>query len=268
MSVHSISLKGLREQNEDQHDIILNRNGKHPNLKKVNLFAVYDGHGGKLVSKYLKDNLSKHFIGNRVPYPLKSEYVNLVYDHLQKNLKNPEYNNMAYHCGSTALVVIDYIMDGEHVLSILNTGDSRCILCRDDLAIALTVDHKPSWPREKHRIEQLGGTIVFDGFDWRIKDLSVSRAFGDIDATPYLTHRPDIYKYKLSKKDKFIVLACDGLWDVLSNQLVVNFILENCYDNTLETRINKNLNIAEKLARHAIEKGSTDNVSIIIFFLD
>jgi serine/threonine protein phosphatase PrpC len=268
MSVHSISLKGLREQNEDQHDIILNRNGKNSSMSRVNLFAVYDGHGGKAVSKFLKENLSQHFLKTNVEYPLKSEYVNAVYDHLQKELKDPKRNGVAHHTGSTALVAIDYNIENDHLLSIMNTGDSRCILCRDDLAISLTLDHKPSWPRENSRISQLGGVIAFDGFDWRIGDLSVSRAFGDIDATPYVTHRPDIYKYKLSKKDKFIVLGCDGLWDVLSNQQVVNFVLSNCYDSKLESRINREVNIADQLAKFAIKSGSTDNVSIIVYFFD
>ena len=74
----------------------------------------------------------------------------------------------------------------------------------------------------------MNGKIQFDGHDWRIKDLSLSRAFGDLDASPFVTHEPEIYKYKLSSKDKFMVLACDGLWDVLSNQEVVNFVLECC----------------------------------------
>ena len=105
------------------------------------------------------------------------------------------------------------------------------------------------------------------GFDWRVKDLSVSRAFGDIDATPFLSHRPDLYRYKLDKNDKFFVLACDGLWDVMSNCDVVNFILLHCYDNTTNVRINKSINIAKKLAEYAIKKGSTDNITIVAFFL-
>jgi hypothetical protein len=83
------------------------------------------------------------------------------------------------------------------------------------------------WPEEKRRIKNLGGTITHypKGDDPRIKGLSVSRAFGDFNAEPYLTNMPDIFRYKLDKNDKFIVFACDGLWEVLQNQDVVNFIL-------------------------------------------
>ena len=123
-------------------------------------------------------------------------------------------------------------------------------------------------PEERHRISKLGGKPYFDGEDWRISDLSVSRAFGDIDAGPCVTHTPDIFQYRLEKSDKFLVLACDGLWDVLNNNDAVNFILNNCYDNTLTKRINKKQDIAQQLAEHALRKGSTDNITIVIVFFN
>src|SRR5436305_1930508 len=78
--------------------------------------------------------------------------------------------------------------DGKYYINVINTGDSRCIICRDNLGIPLSKDHKPNWPEERYRIQQLGGKIYYDGDDYRIKDLSVSRAFGDIDAEPYVTY--------------------------------------------------------------------------------
>lgn len=266
MNVHSVSLKGLRDQNEDKHDIIVNGNSQNPNIKNVNLFAVYDGHGGKEVSKFLKDNLSKYLLNKTCEYPLKKQHVYAVYDNIQKALSKTSY---ASYSGSTAIVVVMFKCSGSSYLNVLNTGDCRTVLCRDNFALPLSKDHKPNWPEEHYRITQKGGKIVFDGYDYRIKDLSVSRAFGDLDATPYVTHRPDIFRYKLDKNDKFIVIACDGLWDVLNNNDVVNFILMNCYDQTLKTRINnKQMNIARKLGEYALKKGSTDNISIIIVFLD
>ena len=88
------------------------------------------------------------------------------------------------------------------------------------------------------------------------------KTFGDLSAEPYVTCQPDIFKYKISSCDKFIVLACDGLWDVLSNNDVVNFILLKYHSD------NEKQNIATDLAKHAIAKGSTDNISIIIVFFD
>ena len=264
MNVHSVSIKGLRDQNEDKHDIIINSDNKNINNKNINYFAVYDGHGGKDISKYIQENLSQYFLNKKVIYPLSKKYVQNVFDHLQKNLRKI---NQAYYSGSTSLCIINYKYNGDDYINVINLGDSRCILCRDNFAMPLTKDHKPQWPEEKNRITQLGGNITFDGYDWRIKDLSVSRAFGDLDAAPFVTHRPDLFRYKLDKNDKFIVMACDGLWDVLPNQEVANFILSNCYDNTLKKRINLNVNIAKKVAEYALKKGSTDNITIIVIFI-
>merc|ERR1712078_476555 len=133
--------------------------------------------------------------------------------------------------------------NNNNYINIMNTGDCRAVLCRNNVAIPLTKDHKPHWPDERRRINQLGGEIYFDGHDYRITDLSVSRAFGDKSSSKYVTHRPDLYKYKLNKNDKFLILACDGLWDVLTNHDAINFVLDNCYDISMSNRINQNINI-------------------------
>jgi protein phosphatase PTC1 len=264
MIIQAISLKGHRDQNEDKHDIITNIKGTNQKIKDINFFAVYDGHGGKDVSAFLKDNLSKYFLSLSCSYPLKKQDVYNIYDTIQKKISIQPYS--AY-TGSTALVAIMFKQQDDTYLNILNTGDCRCIICRDNFALPLTKDHKPHWPEENRRIIKTGGKIVFDGFDFRIKDLSVSRAFGDTDATPFVSHRPDIFRYKIEKSDKFIVLACDGLWDVLSNDEVVNFILITSYDQSLTKRIvDNNVNVAKKLAEYALTKGSTDNISVIIAF--
>ena len=265
MNVYSISLKGLRPQNEDNHEIILNMDEKDSNIKNINLFAVFDGHGGKQVSNYLKENLPKYFVDKRITYPISKKYVMSVYDYIQKCLAKHAFSK---NMGSTALVVIHFKYNNEEYLNVINSGDSRCILCRDNFAMPLTKDHRPNMVEEYYRIIALGGEVKFDGMDWRIKDLSVSRAFGDIDATPFLTHRPDLFRYKLDKTDKFIILSCDGLFERLDNNTIVNFILLNCYDSTLNNRINKHINIAKKLAEYAIKAGSGDNVSVIICFFD
>lgn len=267
MNVHSVSLKGVRNQNEDRHSIIINLNNNDSTKAPVNFFGVYDGHGGKFVSGFLAESLPSLFIDNRIQYPVSKDYINQVYKYLQHKILKKNYYEKAVHCGSTCLVGIHFKKQDQDYLIVINTGDTRAVLCRDNFAITLSKDHKPAWPEERHRIEELGGQIYFDGDDWRIKDLSVSRAFGDFDAEPYLTCTPDIFRYKLDKNDKFIIFACDGLWDVLSNQDAVNIVLNECYGKDLKTRINKNINIAKKLAEIALKKGSTDNLTIIIYFL-
>lgn len=268
MSIHSISLKGRRNNNEDSHTIIPNGKGQDKSLKNIDFFAIYDGHGGAEVSEYVEKVLPQYFLHKKVPYPLSKHYVTNVYDHVQQSLQNQAY---AHHAGSTGLVMIMFKKKNARYINVINNGDSRCVLCKDNFAYPLTKDHKPHWPEERTRIEQTGGKITFDGMDYRIthkgSSLSVSRSFGDFDTVPFITHRADVYRYALEDKDKFIVMACDGLWDVLSNHDVVNFILTNCYDGTLKHRINPNINIAEKLAEYALIKNSGDNITIIVIFL-
>ena len=76
-----------------------------------------------------------------------------------------------------------------------------------------------------------------------------------------------MYTYELLKKDKFIIIACDGLWDVMSPQDAVNFVLSQSYDVDMK-HINQKVNIARKLAERAIELESGDNVTCIIVFFD
>ena len=267
MSVHSVSLKGKRESNEDKHIIKTNLNGQNKNMNNINFYGIYDGHGGKFVSKFLSNNLHNFFIDKRVKYPLKKSYVNDAYNCIQ-NILETKYGKQSHSCGSTSLVSLQYKdSNNNNYINILNTGDSRCVLCRNNISYPLTKDHKPATPEEKNRIEQLGGKIYYDGYDWRINDLSVSRAFGDNESKKYVTHIPDLYKYKLSKNDKFIVMACDGLWDVMENQDVVDFVLNKCYDMNTGKKLNKKINVAKQLAEHAINIGSTDNItSLVVFF--
>jgi serine/threonine protein phosphatase PrpC len=189
-----------------------------------------------------------------------TKYVNKVYDLLQDNLKMHHPRAVEY-CGSTACVAIQaFDKKDKPILWTINVGDSRAILCnKNGEAIQLTVDHKPNLPEEKKRIEKLGGKIVFDGYEYRIKTLSLSRAFGDLDCCPYVTHLPNIYKYKIDPKDKFLIIACDGLYDTLKNQEAVEYIRDLQFKNF-------NGNYAKALVELAYNKGSLDNITAIVYF--
>jgi serine/threonine protein phosphatase PrpC len=265
MKVYSHSLQGKRKTQEDQHFSFLNLDNTTIEYNSLNLFGVFDGHGGSIVSKYLKMNLPDFFLIKTKKNIYKSkknfiEYINEVYNFLQHNLITKHPKAVEY-CGSTACVVLHYLdINNKHVLWLINVGDSRAVLCnRKNKAVALTNDHKPNDSFEKSRIESLGGKIHFDGYDWRIKSLSLSRAFGDLDCCPYVTHVPSIMKYNININDKFLIIACDGLWDALTNQDAVNFI------NNLQTNNFKG-NYAKAIAEHGLIKGSQDNITVIIYF--
>ena len=279
MLVYQTSLIGKRSTNEDQHHIILNGDKSDSKLNNINFFAVYDGHGGNKVAKFLKDNLSQYFLKKTLQYPLSDNYIIKVFNHLQKKL-SIDNKDFAYSQGSTCLILINYFINNKNYLHVCNLGDCRAVICSNGFSNYLTKDHKPDWPEEKERINKLGGKISYDGYDYRVCDMSVSRAFGDIDASPYVTHIPDIFKYKINQDDQFIILACDGLWDALSNHEAVNFI-KNCIELKKKKNCKKELNegqydiifkdsrknLAKSLAEYAIQKGSMDNITVIIIFL-
>ena len=274
MIIHSTSLQGKRDSNEDHHRIFTNINNNDNNYTPINLFSIFDGHGGKDISKYLNNNLHLYFTSKFNKFDIlndnsKKKYIIKVYDHIESKLEKI-LKNKSFNIGSTSLSLIFFKHKNKTYYYVINVGDCRSVLCNNEcIPIQLSKDHKPHMYDEKNRIEKLNGKIYFDGFDWRISDLSVSRAFGDMDAFPFVTHKPDIFKYKLKKNDKFFILACDGLWDVISNQDACNFVLERIKNSNNLTNIHgtSRNNIAQSLAEYAIKNGSTDNVSIIIIFL-
>lgn len=247
------SLKGKRESNEDAHCIMNNR---------VNYFwGVFDGHGGKDVSEYLGKHMAPSFLRTIHKDGYKIPEIRNNFENIQKQLivDSKKENFNINDVGSTCLVAL---LTGNK-LQVANVGDCRAVLCQDKgLARALTIDHKPDWSLEKNRIEKLGGKVELDKDDdvYRIMDLSVSRAFGDLEYSAYVKNHPDVFTYRLKTTDQFLILACDGLWDEVSSQDAVNFVLKNK---------DKVPNIALSLGKWAInEKESTDNVSIIVIFFN
>jgi serine/threonine protein phosphatase PrpC len=275
MNYNYISLLGARPKNEDEIEVIMNSLGQNKNFKPLNFFSIFDGHGGDKISKYLKDKLPSYFMSNSVDldpskHSVYNKYINKTYKHVQEKLES--FNIPAKTCGSTALVIINYPKsDIYSQLKVINLGDCRAVLCnKDNIAIPLTKDHKPTSWEENTRITLAGGTIIQDSDDDpRINGLSVSRSFGDLDAKPHVSHLPDIYDYEISLgKDKFIIMGCDGVWDVLSNQDAVDFVLfamdKIKVEPACKTRTKSN--IANLLGEYAISKGSQDNISVLIIW--
>lgn len=263
-NVYFSSLIGGRETNEDAHIIF-----KHNNIE---IYGICDGHGGNSVSKLLSELIPILVTKQKIVYPLSKQTIIKLYNDIQQKICKLPFGN---ECGSTCILIIIFNVNNTKHLYSINVGDSRSILCsfiNDKLVnnlpykiYQLSYDHKPIHPLERKRIEQMGGIIKMDGPTFRIGDLSLSRAFGDCD-NKYTHPTPDIIHKILVKNDKFIVLACDGLFDVVDNETVTNIILSLCYSRGI--RKNKQMNIAEMLANFAIENGSTDNVSVIVIFLD
>ncbi|KAG0466966.1 hypothetical protein HPP92_018546 [Vanilla planifolia] len=118
-------------------------------------------------------------------------------------------------------------------LIVANAGDSRCVISRKGQAYGLSRDHKPELEVERERILKAGGFVHAGRVNG---SLNLSRAIGDMEFKQnkflpadkqIITANPDITIVDLSEDDEFVVLACDGVWDCMSNQQLVDFIHEH-----------------------------------------
>ncbi|KAB0795291.1 hypothetical protein PPYR_12130 [Photinus pyralis] len=120
----------------------------------------------------------------------------------------------------------------ENQLYVANAGDSRCIVCRNGKAVDMSLDHKPEDDLETQRILKAGGRVTHDG---RVNGgLNLSRAIGDhaykqnkelSDREQMITALPDVKTLTINPgEDEFMVLACDGIWNFMSSQQVVDFV--------------------------------------------
>ena len=149
---------------------------------------------------------------------------NAIEDEFDDN-DDPDSHN-ATGMGCTAVSVLIH----HGMVTVANTGDSRCVISRKGEATPLTLDHKPIIYEEAQRIIRAGGFVR----DNRVNGaLNVSRTIGDLDfkRNTELPHTeqmvvatPDITDFELQDGDEFLILACDGIWDVLSNQEAVDFV--------------------------------------------
>jgi serine/threonine protein phosphatase PrpC len=287
MIIHSYTTQGNRPYQEDTYSIkkYLSQNSstatETENFSRLNvdLIGVFDGHGGGDISKILKEKLPAYFYKENLmtdnipkPHPKYNNYIIETFDTLQKQL-NVMCNKSTLQ-GSTVCMCIIYKYKNKKYITSFWTGDSRAVACNQNLiAESLTLDHKPDSPLEINRIKSLGGTVTFEKKDVpRINGvLAVSRSLGDFDQKKFIEHKPDIVHNYCNYK--FVVIATDGLWDVMNNQMVIDFILNNLFERGSDilssNRSNKSdTNIATKLADKAIELGSDDNITVIVYFID
>eukprot|EP00796_Vickermania_ingenoplastis_P001014 gene1014-605_t len=214
-------MQGWRAAMEDEHVVDLTFPCSSSDSEE-GLFCVFDGHSGtgsaQLCSALIPTVARQHRNGNKVNFV---DTFLEVDDKLKLALKDGS--------GCTAVVV--------HVtpkmITCASVGDSRAVLCRGGEAVALSHDHKPENDEERERIEAAGGFVQ----DNRVNgQLAMSRAMGDFTykgkteldrtAQPVIAV-PDIIEYQRDPaRDAFIAVACDGIFDVLSNEELVEMILK------------------------------------------
>ncbi|KAJ3209947.1 Protein phosphatase 2C 2 [Clydaea vesicula] len=256
---------------EDAHTTLLNINKSEE--KKISMFAVFDGHGGSNVAQYCGKKL-QHLItlNNSFDESIKSGDFSKVLTESFLNLdvelrKDPEYAKEPSGC-----TAVSCIISSDWKITAANAGDSRIVLgSKTGKAIPLSFDHKPTNEIEIKRITDAGGFVEYGRVNG---NLALSRAIGDFvfKDSPNLTAEqqivtanPDIIQHDIEDGDEFLVLACDGIWDCMTNQEVVDFVRYKIKDRNGDLKL-----IAEEIMDFCLapicDLGSIgcDNMTVII----
>jgi len=289
------SIQGERQYMEDEYFVEQGR-----------FAAVYDGHGGAAVSRYLRQNL---YASYQAALPTSDSMVtntNTDDDDLSSTTAiefdtkstivasalraafgkvDGEICRIGHWSfqGSTALAVVihEHIDDGTRSIVSANVGDSRAVLSRNGMAIDLTKDHKPNDGMERERIESLGGTVDWCGAVdsqgqpleqtgvYRINgNLALSRAIGDRSERPWVSNSVDIAHCTIDEdNDSFVLLATDGLFDVMTSQEAVSFVNEMIGSTPPENRREMQRGIAEYVVEEALNRGSSDNITVLVLWI-
>jgi protein phosphatase PTC1 len=225
------------------------------NNKTKGLFTLYDGHGGCDPVKYVKERMpeiiSKFIEKNETENnSIENALINSFHK-IDEELKFYDSENS----GLTATVLLitpDYMNKGARTIFTANVGDSKCILITSNEVKQLSYDHKCSDNSEVERIRETGG-VVFSGRVFG--QLVLTRALGDHAMKKYgVISTPYISKYVIEDNYKYVIIASDGLWDVILEDEVFK----------LSQEIKKTEEFAKTLVENALLKGSKDNISCIV----
>jgi len=241
-----------REKMEDFHTIIPQLTSNPP----IAYFAIFDGHSGDQPARYCKENLHKILLKN----------LNLTKFNYHKSLSNSfqeidneiSNKNFPNESGTTATVILIYqkynnqLKKNEKFITCANVGDSKCYLIKQNSLIKISEDHNCNDKKEVDRIKKKGG-MVFSGRVFG--SLMLTRSIGDREMKNYgVSSIPSINTFKISFDEVFIIIASDGVWDVVNEESLFNVCKENlnCED------------LSKKIIQLSLEYDSTDNVSCVV----
>lgn len=261
------SVQGWRRTNEDGHVA-------HMWPKPDNgFFAIVDGHSGDAVAKATQKQLISALKSELPPYFVDANEDVDSLERLENTLKDAflrHDRNMAddvtvrlTYAGSTCVSVF---VSASHV-TFANLGDSRGIFVRDGRVLFATRDHKPADDDETARIYAAGGTVMNGRIDGA---LAVSRSFGDYTFKnrsdlprnrQKVSPEPEITSISRSGGVEYILLACDGVWDVMDARAAVIYV------NQQFAKKRSPQYACSKLVTKCLALGSQDNISALIVML-
>ncbi|KAM4597504.1 protein phosphatase 1B isoform 1-T2 [Polymixia lowei] len=282
------SMQGWRVEMEDAHTAVVGLPA--PGLAGWSFFAVYDGHAGSRVANYCSKHLLEHIITSSLgavgmqgsqsssdsstddlpaPTPPTVEAmkagIRTGFLRIDEHMRSfSDLRNGMDRSGSTAVGIL---LSPDH-LFFINCGDSRAVLYRNSHICFSTLDHKPCNPREKERIQNAGGSVMIQRVNG---SLAVSRALGDYDykcvdgkgpTEQLVSPEPEVFEMvRAPEQDQFVILACDGIWDVMSNEELCEFVRSRLeVSDDLER-------VCNEVVDTCLHKGSRDNMSVVLVCL-
>ncbi|KAL3581583.1 hypothetical protein D5086_015915 [Populus alba] len=256
--------------------------------KNTSYFGVFDGHGCSHVAMKCRDRL--HEIVKQEVEGFKEEEsvewketMERSFVKMDKEVGNwcvEGENSSSCRCGlqtpqgdavgSTAVVAV---VTPEKII-VSNCGDSRAVLCRNGVAIPLSSDHKPDRPDELLRIQEAGGRVIYWDGPRVLGVLAMSRAIGDNYLKPYVIPEPEVTVTERMEEDECLILASDGLWDVVSNDTACG-VVRMCLraqkppsppgsNGALGSSDKACSDASALLTKLALARHSTDNISVVV----
>lgn len=236
-----------RRTMEDAHVDIDNFGGK----EGEGYFAIYDGHGGRGAVDFVAEHLHENFLEALKANP---DDISAAWKESYKKTDDMIGEAKILYSGTTTVTAYIREHEGKRWLHCANAGDARIVLVRGGEALRLTKEHKGSDEEEAKRIQEAGGFIVLN----RVNGiLAVTRSLGDYAMKEYVTGEPYTQDEQLTDADTHLILACDGLWDVCTDQGAADLIKDLPDAGTMAT----------ELLKYALRNGSTDNVSVMVLVL-
>lgn len=269
-SASSASMQGWRKTHEDAHVFECSCGGPEP----AGVFVVLDGHGGKDAAEQSRDLLKDLLVPlvqsgsldkNRVDEELRNVFIKTDSQLREKLLQEDK-------SGTTVAAALVSRSSSNYRIHLAHAGDSRAIVCKAGGVIIGTEDHKPSRQDETDRIRAAGGFVdhgPYGGGPLRVDGtLAVSRAFGDFHFKPNdrapesckVTPLPEVQTVDADPGD-WILIACDGIFDVFSNEEVQDFISAEIAKNV------RGSEVVQQLLKTCLDKGSKDNCTAMLIQL-
>ena len=252
--------KTYKQEMEDKGKTVLNFKENPKNI----LITLFDGHGGDFVSKYLQQNFDKYFKKNLKN--LKEEEINKSYNKTFSEIDN-DIKEKSMYIGSTGTILLITEEENQKVIYGANIGDTRCTLFNEKNYERLSFDHRADDKKEISRIINSGGYLK----EGRVNGtLMLSRVFGDFEFKKLgVKCEPFLFKKVINNdiKNQFIILASDGIWDIIEEWEIKDYIndIVRDFEGSGESVTMK---ICDKLIEDTMLSGGWDNISVFAIKLN